>query len=82
MKKLITGAIVAAALAVPATPAFAIHHGSLEFVPECATSENVLGVQAFPVLVNTPAGAPDPGNSDVGVSHNKSQAGSNCNAVK
>ena len=28
MKKLITGAIVAAALAVPATPAFAIHdHG-------------------------------------------------------
>ena len=28
MKKLITGAIVAAALAVPATPAFAIHDGT------------------------------------------------------
>ena len=27
-KKLITGAIVAAALAVPATPAFAIHDGT------------------------------------------------------
>ena len=48
MKKLITGAIVAAALAVlPATPAFAIHHGTLPFVPECATSANSLGVPAF-----------------------------------
>ena len=49
MKKLITGAIVAAALAVlvPATPAFAIHHGTLPFVPECATSPNSLGVPAF-----------------------------------
>jgi hypothetical protein len=28
MKKLITGVIVAAALAVPATPAFAIHDGT------------------------------------------------------
>jgi hypothetical protein len=28
MKKLITGAVVAAALAVPATPAFAIHDGT------------------------------------------------------
>jgi hypothetical protein len=28
MRKLITGAIVAAALAVPATPAFAIHDGT------------------------------------------------------
>jgi hypothetical protein len=28
MKKLITGAIVASALAVPATPAFAIHDGT------------------------------------------------------
>jgi hypothetical protein len=35
MKKLITGAIVAAALAIPATPAFAIHD---PFVPagDCA----------------------------------------------
>ncbi len=47
-KKLITGAIiVAATLAVPATPAFAIHHGTLPFVPECATSANSLGVPAF-----------------------------------
>jgi hypothetical protein len=43
MKKLITGAIVAAALAVPATPAFAIHHGVLGFVPECAHSTHALG---------------------------------------
>ena len=50
MKKLIKGVIVAAALAVPAlsaTPAFAIHHGTLPFVPECATSANSLGVPAF-----------------------------------
>ena len=61
MKKLITGVISAAALAVgvisaaalaapatvPATPAVAIHHGTLPFVPECATSANSLGVPAF-----------------------------------
>jgi hypothetical protein len=36
MKKLITGVIVAAALAVMATPAFAIHHvGALSFVVGC-----------------------------------------------
>jgi hypothetical protein len=32
MRKLITGVIVIAALAVPATPAFAIHDGRLTFV--------------------------------------------------
>ena len=35
MKKLITGVIVAAALAVPATPAFAIHDGVMPFVGDC-----------------------------------------------
>jgi hypothetical protein len=48
MKKLITGVIVAAALAVMATPAFAIHHGSHlgRFVPFCAQSSNALGEPA------------------------------------
>jgi hypothetical protein len=32
MRKLITAVIAAAALAIPATPAFAIHDGVLEFV--------------------------------------------------
>jgi hypothetical protein len=32
MRKLITAVIVAAALAIPATPAFAIHDGRLTFV--------------------------------------------------
>ena len=70
MKKLITGAIVAAALAVSATPAFAIHHGKLPFVVACAHSDNALGVPAAPVLVGTPAGAPNPGNSASGLEHN------------
>jgi hypothetical protein len=43
MRKLIVGLIVAAAMAVPATPAFAIHHGVLGFVPECAQSDQALG---------------------------------------
>ena len=47
MKKLITGVIVAAALAVPATPAFAIHHQFIPHVIACATSGNALGVPAF-----------------------------------
>ena len=43
MRKLITGAIVAAALAVPATPAFAIHD---PFVPagDCANSDAAVGI--------------------------------------
>ena len=40
MKKLITGAIVAAALAVPATPAFAIHE------PNVPAGNGVEGEQA------------------------------------
>ena len=39
MRKLIAGAIVAAALTVPATPAFAIHDGVMPFVGNC-TPEN------------------------------------------
>jgi hypothetical protein len=40
MKKLILGLIVATAMAVLATPAFAIHHGTNlgNFVPICAQS--------------------------------------------
>jgi hypothetical protein len=55
MRKLITGAIVAAALAVPATPAFAIHD---PFVPagECSAPN----AQA----VGTPSGAPNRGVSN------------------
>ncbi len=43
MKKLITGVVVAAALAVPATPAFAIHD---PFVPagDCANSDAAVGI--------------------------------------
>jgi hypothetical protein len=48
MRKLITGVIVAFALAVMATPAFAIHHGSHlgTFVPFCAQSSNAIGGNA------------------------------------
>jgi hypothetical protein len=51
MRKLITGVIVAAALAVLATPAFAIHHGTNlgNFVPICAQgngSSNAIGGNA------------------------------------
>jgi hypothetical protein len=43
MKKLIAGAFVAAALAIPATPAFAIHDPN---VPAgiCANSVNAVGI--------------------------------------
>jgi hypothetical protein len=70
MKKLITGAIVAAALAVPATPAFAIHDPD---VPgeNCSLASpgnsQAIGHPAAPVLQGTPAGSPNPGNSDFGV---------------
>jgi hypothetical protein len=80
MKKLVAGAIVAAALTVPATPALAIHHGTLPFVPECAQSENSLGVPAF----FGPQGPPNLGvSNDVlpGAAGANAQAGSNCNAV-
>jgi len=42
-KKLITGAIVAAALAVPATPAFAIHDPNVP-AGVCANSVNAVGI--------------------------------------
>jgi hypothetical protein len=45
MRKLFLGLIVAAAMAVLATPAFAIHHSSHlgTFVPFCAQSSNAIG---------------------------------------
>jgi hypothetical protein len=42
-KKLITGAIVAAALAVSATPAFAIHDPNVP-AGDCANSPNAVGI--------------------------------------
>jgi hypothetical protein len=43
MRKLITGAIVAAALAVPATPAFAIHDPNVP-AGDCANSTAAVGI--------------------------------------
>jgi hypothetical protein len=77
MRKLIAGAIVAAALTVPATPALAIHHGSHlgTFVPRCAHSSNALGEPA--------SGIANTGNSNGatgGISHNP--ASPNCRGVE
>ena len=72
MRKLITGAIVAAALAVPATPALAIHDGtgmpgavcsnpSSQAVGHPATGKANLGVSnSFGVLHNPKIGSPPP----------------------
>jgi hypothetical protein len=60
MRKLITGAIVAAALAVPATPAFAIHDPFGPPAAVCANSTAAIG--------NTPFGS-NPGSPDLGVSN-------------
>ena len=46
MKKLITGVIVAAALAVPATPAFAIHDPNVP-AGVCANSVNAVGIPSI-----------------------------------
>ena len=46
MRKLITGAIVAAALAIPATPAFAIHDPNVP-AGECANSVNSVGIPSI-----------------------------------
>ena len=48
-KKLITGAIVAAALAVPATPAFAIHDGTGMPGAICSNPDSrAVGIQSQP----------------------------------
>jgi hypothetical protein len=60
MKKLITGAIVAAALAVPATPAFAIHDPFGPPAGVCANSVSAIGL---------PGGGPNPGSPNLGVSN-------------
>lgn len=60
MRKLIAGAIVAAALAVPATPAFAIHDGTGMPAAVCANSDAAIG--------NTPFGT-NPGSPNLGVSN-------------
>lgn len=60
MRKLITGAIVAAALAVPATPAFAIHDGTGIPAAVCANSDSAIGF---------PGGGANPGSPDLGVSN-------------
>jgi hypothetical protein len=60
MRKLITGAIVAAALAVPATPAFAIHDPFGPPAGECANSDSAIG---------TPGGGANPGSPNLGVSN-------------
>jgi hypothetical protein len=75
MRKLITGAIVAAALAVPATPAFAIHHGTHlgDFVPECAQSDNALGGNG---VAGDHANTGNSNTPDGGLSHN--DASPNC----
>jgi hypothetical protein len=46
MRKLITAAIVAAALAVPATPAFAIHDPNVP-AGDCANSDAAVGIPSI-----------------------------------
>jgi hypothetical protein len=68
MKKLITAAIVAAALAVPATPAFAIHDPNVPAGICSNPGSQAVGHPAAGVLNNTPAGpALNPGKSELGV---------------
>jgi hypothetical protein len=66
MKKLITGAIVAAALAVPATPAFAIHDGTGMPGAVCSNPDS----QAV-------GNNPNPGSPNLGVSNSFGMAGHN-----
>jgi hypothetical protein len=58
MKKLITGAIVAAALAVPATPAFAIHDGTGMPGAVCSNPDS-----------RAVGNNPNPGSPNLGVSN-------------
>jgi len=70
MKKLITGAIVAAALTVPATPAFAIHDGTGMPGATCSNSNSqAVGHPAF----SGPQGPPNLGVSNTTgmAAHNK-----------
>jgi hypothetical protein len=81
MRKLITGVIVAAALAVPATPAFAIHDpdvpGENCSGPSPGNSQ-AIGHPATSVLQGTPAGAPNPGNSGFGVAQHVTNVSPPC----
>jgi hypothetical protein len=69
MRKLIAVSVAALALSVTA-PAYAIHDPSLPGEECAADNSQAIGHPAGPVLVNTPAGSPNPGGSDFGVSHN------------
>jgi hypothetical protein len=74
MRKLITGAIVAAALAIPATPAFAIHDGTGMPGATCSNSDsNAVGHPA--------PGAGNPDTPNLGVSNTFGQAAHNKFAV-
>ena len=65
---LITGAIVAAALAGPATPAFAINDPSVPAGVCAADGSQAVGHPAADVLNGTPAGpVPNPGGSHFGL---------------
>jgi hypothetical protein len=83
MKKLIAGAIVAAALTVPATPAFAIHD---PFVPagDCSNpGSQAVGHPATDVLNGTPAGPlPNAGGSDFGVAQHVFSVSPPCEATR
>jgi hypothetical protein len=46
MRKVLLVVVVAVALALPATPAFAIHHGRLGFVIDCSQGTQALGLPA------------------------------------
>lgn len=72
MRKLIAGAIVAAALAVPATPAFAIHDPVVPAGVCAADGSQAVGHPAAEVLNGTPAGpVPNPGNSESGLDNHE-----------
>ena len=79
MKKLITGAIVAAALAIPVTPALAIHHGTHlgDFVPFCAHSSNAIGGNGVASNHANTGNSNTPGG---GLSHN--HANPNCRGLR
>jgi hypothetical protein len=77
MKNKLVGMIVAAALALPATPAFAIHDPNVPAGVCSNPDSQAVGHPAADVLNGTPAGpVPNPGRSEQGLAHN--DASPNC----
>jgi len=78
MKKVVT--VSAAVLALLAsTPSYAINDPTVPGDDCAAAGAQAIGHPAFGTLIGTPAGAPGPGNSNVGTSNNNAvPQGTNC----